>query len=250
MGVGVSKVQTSWPHYTAISIAVPDSLEYGSLVPQGIYPTTDYDVKAVRKFIKEGLLAPFYHGLNEECDEYSPMAHEKKKKRHSLFTPTSSPDALLYTDPVECPICLLHYPQFLNYTRCCGKPMCTECFVQLQRSHGCLMSPAKCPLCNQPNLGVIHLTPMWSQNYVKSLKRSEQWGTPPQNAMVQRRVGPKHPNVVLVDQVHPNWQDQVQPRHMTSQSLTAGVGYVVSMRGGGSTRRVVVRPTPVARQTV
>ncbi|ORX72602.1 hypothetical protein DL89DRAFT_79966 [Linderina pennispora] len=34
---------------------------------------------------------------------------------------------------IECPICFLYYPQNINYTRCCHKPVCTECFVQIKR---------------------------------------------------------------------------------------------------------------------
>lgn len=44
-----------------------------------------------------------------------------------------SNELFLYRDPIECPICFLYYPKFLNLTRCCAQPICTECFVQIKR---------------------------------------------------------------------------------------------------------------------
>ncbi|PVU95458.1 hypothetical protein BB561_001814 [Smittium simulii] len=35
---------------------------------------------------------------------------------------------------IECPICFLYYPQNINYTVCCSKPICTECFAQFKRT--------------------------------------------------------------------------------------------------------------------
>ncbi|KAJ1726289.1 SNF1-interacting protein, partial [Coemansia biformis] len=61
---------------------------------------------------------------------------------------------------IECPICFLYYPRNINYTRCCHKPICTECFVQIKRkledSH---IVPTHCPYCVQPNLGIVYYAP-------------------------------------------------------------------------------------------
>src|SRR5205814_1664603 len=38
-------------------------------------------------------------------------------------------EAFLYKDATECPICFLYYPPYLNRTRCCDQPICSECFV-------------------------------------------------------------------------------------------------------------------------
>ncbi|KAJ2482950.1 SNF1-interacting protein, partial [Coemansia sp. RSA 2052] len=56
-----------------------------------------------------------------------------------------------------CPICFLYYPQNTNYTRCCHKPICTECFVQIKRriTDACV-APTHCPYCVAPNLGVAY----------------------------------------------------------------------------------------------
>ncbi|KAJ1677792.1 SNF1-interacting protein, partial [Spiromyces aspiralis] len=59
---------------------------------------------------------------------------------------------------VECPICFLYYPANINYTRCCHKPICTECFVQIKRNDE-LLSPANCPYCTVPEFGVIYYPP-------------------------------------------------------------------------------------------
>ena len=111
-------------------------------------------------------------------------------------------EAYLYKDASECPICFLFYPPYLNKTRCCDQPICSECFVQIKRpdphppehtnsialpalstersdsegshSENSLVSePAACPFCVQPEFGVIYdpppfrrgltyVTPMWS----------------------------------------------------------------------------------------
>ena len=42
-------------------------------------------------------------------------------------------EAHLYKDAAECPICFLYYPPYLNRTRCCDQPICSECFVQIKR---------------------------------------------------------------------------------------------------------------------
>lgn len=43
------------------------------------------------------------------------------------------PEVQLYRGAIECPICFLYYPKYLNNTRCCAQPICTECFVQIKR---------------------------------------------------------------------------------------------------------------------
>lgn len=49
-------------------------------------------------------------------------------------SPCPPPEVLLYRGASECPICFLFYPRYLNFTRCCGQPICTECFVQIKRA--------------------------------------------------------------------------------------------------------------------
>lgn len=92
----------------------------------------------------------------------------------------------LYKDASECPICFLYYPPYLNRTRCCDQPICSECFVQIKRpdphppEHGepdpnapprpegeqaestegqLVAEPSACPFCVQPEFGVTYAPP-------------------------------------------------------------------------------------------
>ncbi|KAH8808538.1 hypothetical protein F5884DRAFT_374607 [Xylogone sp. PMI_703] len=101
-------------------------------------------------------------------------------------------EVFLYKDAVECPICFLSYPPYLNKTRCCDQPICSECFVQIKRpdphppehhddhnngtpqpssttsaaeaqnsaeSELLVSEPSTCPYCQQPEFGVIYEPP-------------------------------------------------------------------------------------------
>ncbi|KAI9371929.1 hypothetical protein BJX61DRAFT_479241 [Aspergillus egyptiacus] len=96
-------------------------------------------------------------------------------------------EAYLYKDASECPICFLYYPPYLNRTRCCDQPICSECFVQIKRpdphppEHAesdsnapapagdterpenqdvqLVSEPAACPFCVQPEFGVTYVPP-------------------------------------------------------------------------------------------
>ncbi|KAJ1986671.1 SNF1-interacting protein [Coemansia spiralis] len=61
---------------------------------------------------------------------------------------------------IECPICFLYYPKNINYTRCCHKPICTECFVQIKRKiEDDHVESTHCPYCVEPNLGIVYYPP-------------------------------------------------------------------------------------------
>jgi hypothetical protein len=95
-------------------------------------------------------------------------------------------EVYLYKDAAECPICFLYYPPYLNTTRCCEQPICSECFVQIKRpdphppehetpdpnappvsdeerqaqQEGLLVSEiATCPYCKQPEFGITYAAP-------------------------------------------------------------------------------------------
>ncbi len=90
-------------------------------------------------------------------------------------------EAFLYKDATECPICFIYNPPYLNQTRCCDQPICSECFVQIKRpdphfpeSHDdsgnppsapeenpetLVSEPANCPYCQQPEFGVTYDPP-------------------------------------------------------------------------------------------
>ncbi|KAI9839802.1 MAG: SNF1-interacting protein [Sclerophora amabilis] len=101
-------------------------------------------------------------------------------------------EALLYENASECPICFLYYPRYLNKTRCCDQPICSECFVQIKRpdphppehadptlplpaagsenheqAEGTLISePAACPFCVQPEFGITYESPSFRRGLV------------------------------------------------------------------------------------
>lgn len=54
-----------------------------------------------------------------------------------------------------------YFPGVLNQARCCLQPICTECFVQIQRvdpaqSVPPSSAPASCPFCVTPQFGVVY----------------------------------------------------------------------------------------------
>ncbi|ERF69641.1 hypothetical protein EPUS_03633 [Endocarpon pusillum Z07020] len=119
----------------------------------------------------------------------NPQADMTPRELHLPRDPTvngQSIEVFLYKDASECPICFLYYPPYLNTTRCCDQPICSECFVQIKRpdphppeheqpdtnappasegdrdleSEGQLVSEvATCPFCKQPEFGITYAPP-------------------------------------------------------------------------------------------
>lgn len=97
-------------------------------------------------------------------------------------------EAFLYKDAVECTICMIWYPPYLNRTRCCDQSICSECFVQIKRPdphtpehHGppqspppedaedtelLVSEPAACPYCQRPEFGVTYEPPPFRRGLV------------------------------------------------------------------------------------
>jgi hypothetical protein len=97
-------------------------------------------------------------------------------------------EVFLYKDASECPICFLYYPPYLNKTRCCDQPICSECFVQIKRPdphppehhdpsqpvpppteadpEALVCEPAVCPYCQQSEFGVTYEPPPFRRGLV------------------------------------------------------------------------------------
>eukprot|EP00271_Cylindrocystis_brebissonii_P004429 TRINITY_DN1607_c0_g1_i2.p1 TRINITY_DN1607_c0_g1~~TRINITY_DN1607_c0_g1_i2.p1 ORF type:complete len:958 (-),score=191.88 TRINITY_DN1607_c0_g1_i2:1656-4529(-) len=90
--------------------------------PQGLYVHHDLDLRKLRRLVLEGHLAPCYPGGDESSRELE-----------------------------ECPICFLNYPS-LNRSRCCGKGICTECFLQMKPRAP--FGTMQCPFCKGPSYTV------------------------------------------------------------------------------------------------
>ncbi|KAM0327422.1 hypothetical protein ACHAQA_005708 [Verticillium albo-atrum] len=104
---------------------------------------------------------------------------------HDPFVNGQLLEVFLYKDASECPICFMYYPPYLNRTRCCDQPICSECFVQIKRPdphypehHNepgeagqpqapnpeenpemLISEPAACPYCQQTEFGVTYEAP-------------------------------------------------------------------------------------------
>ncbi|KAI9231690.1 MAG: hypothetical protein BYD32DRAFT_466924 [Podila humilis] len=272
-----------------------DQIDGGGLVPNGIYTATqDYDFRIVQRLILQRKLAPFYKGL-EECDDSEDAHEEKLKLAMSLPSqhghstgvksgstsatppPTTSsgkrtstgtnghglsqghgnntPDLRLYQGAVECPICFLYYPRNINRTRCCDKPMCTECFVQLKRLESAPTESPACPYCVEPHFGVLYsasLFPMHgtsmavsSPNSVDRPQTTDTQMSPSSNR--RRSTSHKSPEVVAADDLRPDWNRRIlaarQPgsrRASTSSSVsgaTFALGRRLAGRQGSGSRR-------------
>ncbi|KAI8335196.1 hypothetical protein BC941DRAFT_431525 [Chlamydoabsidia padenii] len=231
-----------------------DPLDFGPLVPQDHAASWDYDTKVVKRLIKEGRLAPFYHGYYEKPDirngsqvdlltsashgliqQTNPafkngnssmlaMAAERMGLLLARHIPENVQRYVLYKDSVECPICFLFYPPFINHTRCCNKLICTACFLQLKRSIDSPSLAIHCPFCMQPHLGVIRVPPPWSLHYANFCNRRSDIPVGK-----RKRFYIFDPDVVLVDHVRPDWQENIGSSSRNTSS-------------NGSTRRAVVRP--------
>ncbi|KAF2665784.1 hypothetical protein BT63DRAFT_463958 [Microthyrium microscopicum] len=125
------------------------------------------------------------------------VPQEKQLPRDPYFN-GQPVEAFLYKDAIECPICFLYYPPYLNSTRCCDQPICSECFVQIKRpdphppEHGdpteqasssqpqtqpdgqpdptadiqLVSEPATCPFCKTPELGITYEPPPFRRGLV------------------------------------------------------------------------------------
>ncbi|KJZ76916.1 hypothetical protein HIM_03793 [Hirsutella minnesotensis 3608] len=113
---------------------------------------------------------------------------------HDPFVNGQPIEVFLYKEASECPICFLSYPPYLNSTRCCDQPICSECFVQIKRvdphlpehhpdgqardpNQGLtaedppemlISEPSSCPYCQQPDFGVTYDPPPFRRGLVMS----------------------------------------------------------------------------------
>ncbi|KAM3122629.1 hypothetical protein CJJ07_003079 [Candidozyma auris] len=101
----------------------------------------------------------------------------KQSQKQDPNVPSKELLLKLYRHSAECPICFLYFPPYLNVSRCCGQPICSECFVQIRRldphpphddvsnensaeiPHTLISEYANCPFCAMPNFGVTYDPP-------------------------------------------------------------------------------------------
>ncbi|GAM84168.1 hypothetical protein ANO11243_021610 [Dothideomycetidae sp. 11243] len=151
-------------------------------------------------------------------------------------------EAYLYKDAQECPICFLYYPPYLNKTRCCDQPICSECFVQIKRpdphppehhedpsnpapeqpkpdEDGLLVSePSACPFCVTPEFGVTYEPPQFRRGltyagvgspHPLASATSAMSSSTSLGSMVSRRrttsLSATDKSVITTDKVRPDW---------------------------------------------
>ncbi|CAG8620897.1 2615_t:CDS:2 [Paraglomus brasilianum] len=270
---------------TLVKDKVEDNVDGGQLVPHGVYKTPqDWNEKIVRKLIIDRKLAPFYKGLSDydETAEVTLTTHNHPKngelkkaamgssdhntqgtkdiKRTSTLNATglskgkeplpSKSIETQYKGAVECPICFLYYPRNINYSRCCLKPICTECFVQIKRPEsgnlGANNSPAMCPFCVEPNFGVSYKPPPFSSGIINEnsntsnpfVLHSSSTSSLNQSDGKSRRksISYKSSEVVTTDQIRPDWNNRAQTQRPNGRRPSASSSII------GNSRRISLRP--------
>uniref|UniRef100_A0A7S1TCU7 RING-type domain-containing protein n=1 Tax=Compsopogon caeruleus TaxID=31354 RepID=A0A7S1TCU7_9RHOD len=98
----------------------------------GLYPYCPWSERLVRRLILRGRVAPRYPGADEPTE----------------------------VQRDECLICFLYYPM-LNSTVCCGKQICTECFLQIRPPK--LHHSEDCPFCKTPSFDISFKGPKSSE---------------------------------------------------------------------------------------
>ncbi|KAL4927911.1 Sip5p [Aspergillus undulatus] len=157
-------------------------------------------------------------------------------------------EAYLYKNASECPICFLYYPPYLNRTRCCDQPICSECFVQIKRpdphppEHAdsdsnapipadgteqsenqdvqLVSEPAACPFCVQPEFGVTYSPPSFRRGLtyeangrqatpVSSTSSLTSATAPPGGRRRATSLSTTDPAVITTDKVRPDWAQKL-----------------------------------------
>ncbi|KAI0080573.1 hypothetical protein K474DRAFT_210583 [Panus rudis PR-1116 ss-1] len=231
-----------------------ETVDFGYLTPQGVYTgPRDWNHAIVSQLIVERKLAPFYRPLedyDESWDDEQILAARKEppeqdashgessihraesnasslssrthhKRPSTTKEPSRYPEAAIYRGAVECPICFLYYPANINYSRCCGQAICTECFVQIKRADPTtthlVSEPASCPYCVQPNFGVVYTPPPWRTGIGSEGATPPSWPDSPRaQSLMENRTAttkqrrksfsPDSPDVVTTDHIRPDWE--------------------------------------------
>ncbi|EEB07516.1 zf-C3HC4 type zinc finger [Schizosaccharomyces japonicus yFS275] len=183
--------------------------------------------------------------------EHSARIHEGRSRVRSNSAHHSSSnlsgrgkDALstVYTNAVECPICFLFYPPNFNYTRCCGQPICSECFVEIKRADphlptvhvneappretDLISEPACCPYCMTERFGIVYKpsaalmafcygvydfsvrdTAVSFKSFNELKSRFDKMPWPPRHDTVFQ---PNDDCVVTTDFIRPDWQYKLE----------------------------------------
>lgn len=185
-------------------------------------------------------------------------------------------EAVLYKDATECPICFMYYPPYLNKTRCCDQPICSECFVQIKRpdphppeheqpgqprppeeeAEQLVSEVASCPFCVTPEFGVSYDAPPFRRglayahqgpghlyrNPTSAMSSTSSLGTPGGNRRRATSLSANAPQVITTDRVRPDWAKKLSDAraHALRRSAAAtalhNAAYVLGNQGDGQIR--------------
>ncbi|KAJ4303907.1 SNF1-interacting protein [Collariella sp. IMI 366227] len=187
-------------------------------------------------------------------------------------------EVFLYKDATECPICFLTFPPYLNHTRCCDQPICSECFVQIKRpdphfpeghnendpnhnpeeAAGLLVSePACCPYCTQPDFGVTYEPPPFRRGLAFSISpialgtagtamsSSSSINSATLSLPTGRRrnqsLSASSPNVILTDRIRPEWASKLQAAraHQARRAAAATALHTAAFLMGNTENRTL-----------
>ncbi|PWN43109.1 hypothetical protein IE81DRAFT_366102 [Ceraceosorus guamensis] len=200
----------------------PVIVDGGHTIPQGVYPGApqDFHHQIVRSLIIARKLCPFYPTVDDD-DEGQDGNGDFATEEDTVGRPAT-----------ECPICFLTFPASLNRTRCCGQPICTECFVQIKRADANHTNPpssepASCPYCMTNEFGVVY-SPRSKQSLptspsspgssgIQGFSGTEGAAGLAELAAGGSRVPTRRrsakatdADVVTVDMVRPDWEEKLQ----------------------------------------
>lgn len=177
-------------------------------------------------------------------------------------------EAVLYKDASECPICFLYYPPYLNKTRCCDQPICSECFVQIKRpdphppeheqpgqprppeeeAETLVSEVASCPFCVTPEFGVSYDAPPFRRglayahqtnplkNPTSAMSSTSSLGSPGARRRATS-LSANNPQVITTDMVRPDWRKKLDDAraHALRRSAAAtalhNAAYVLGNQG-------------------
>lgn len=148
----------------------------------------------------------------------------------------------LYRNSTECPICFLFYPRYLNVSRCCLQPICSECFVQIKRldphpphddpsvnsnetPHQLISEVACCPYCASSDFGVTYDSPIDINCGIRGTCKAGDFTIPDddingdesselkvkKSTRMRRRssLAANAPGVITIDMIRPDWETKL-----------------------------------------
>ncbi|KAL9099033.1 MAG: hypothetical protein Q9163_005409 [Psora crenata] len=174
--------ETSSTHSSSFQSASSPST---SIVP----PTSSSSIGSAWANGRSRTLASFASSSRNAQTELKPR---EIKLPHDPYINGQRLEAYLYRDALECSICYLYYPPYLNKTRCCDQAMCSECFVQIKRpdphrpehpahlaspphpgdferegqENELISEPAACPFCRVVEFGITYDPPPFRRGLV------------------------------------------------------------------------------------